>query len=582
MKKLLFISMLCWLSFAGTEPAQLVVHLLNYIASDYSGAVSSSGTVVSEFEYQEQMEFVQRLVEESQRNTQLGEPEFQNQLRRLQEGIENKQPPDQIQSQAAQLSQWVIARTGISTEPKHQIDLVSGKNLYGQNCSQCHGVTGLGDGPSSGNFNPPPTQFTNPKLSQTSLFQLFNTIQLGVPGTAMAAFDHLAPEEIWDIVFYVARLRRGITTSEVSNSQVFLMKAVKAVEESALAYQKKQFLQAKNLAITAYLEGVEPLEPKLRLKNAEFQIQLEKHLTDLRHLIEQQAPVEQVLQKAQESSHLLEQADLYLVENPPDTWFIFSVAFGIFLREAFEAALILITLIGVVRNFGSKKAVWAVHAGWGSALLLGIGAWFFSGVLLRMTGAQRELIEGGVALFAVLVLLYFGLWMHRKTEIGRWRDFIKQMVGLAKERKNILILGGVAFMGVFRETFETVIFLRALLLETTSQSHQMALALGVVCAFILVASLSWWSVKWSARLPIRNLFQISSGMMFFLSFILIGKGIHALQESGLVPVTAIGIQFQSDLLGVYPFYQTLLAQLGLAVVISLYLVFEKRGLRSTS
>lgn len=199
-----------------------------------------------------------------------------------------------------------------------------------------------------------------------------------------------------------------------------------------------------------------------------------------------------------------------------------------------------------------------------------------------MTGAQRELIEGGVALFAVLVLLYFGLWMHRKTEIGRWRDFIKQMVGLAKERKNIFILGGVAFMGVFRETFETVIFLRALLLETTSQSHQMALALGVLCAFVLVGSLSWWSVKWSARLPIRNLFQISSWMMFFLSFILVGKGIHALQESGLVPVTAVGVQFQSDLLGVYPFYQTLLAQLVLAVVISLYLVFEKRGLRATS
>lgn len=55
--------------------------------------------------------------------------------------------------------------------------------------------------------------------------------------------------------------------------------------------------------------------------------------------------------------------------------------------------------------------------------------------------------------------------MHRKSEIGRWRNFIHQMVSLAKERKNIFILGSIAFMGVFREVFETVVFLRALLLE---------------------------------------------------------------------------------------------------------------------
>jgi high-affinity iron transporter len=102
----------------------------------------------------------------------------------------------------------------------------------------------------------------------------------------------------------------------------------------------------------------------------------------------------------------------------------------------------------------------------------------------------------------------------------------------------------------------------------------------VLTAFVLVVLLSWWSVRWSAKIPVRQLFVISSWVMFFLSFVLLGKGIHALQETGLVSVTSIGLDWKIELLGVYPFYQTLVPQLLLTALIFFWWWSGKRPVSS--
>src|SRR5262249_30194736 len=134
-------------------------------------------------------------------------------------------------------------------------------------------------------------------------------------------------------------------------------------------------------------------------------------------------------------------ADEVLSKKEGSSWITFTVAAGIFLREAFEAALILITLLGIIRSIGSKKAALFVHLGWILAVLCGIAAWFFSGWLMLVSGARRELLEGGISLLAVFVLLYFGFWLHRKAEIGKWNAFIKDLVKSATENGKLIGLG---------------------------------------------------------------------------------------------------------------------------------------------
>lgn len=146
------------------------------------------------------------------------------------------------------------------------------------------------------------------------------------------------------------------------------------------------------------------------------------------------------------------------------------------------------------------------------------------------------------------------------------------------EKRNLVALGAVAFMGVFREAFETVLFLRALLLEAGG-NHESVLALGVLSSFVLVIVLSWFAVRWSAKLPVRQLFLISSWVMFFLAFTLMGKGIHALQEVGYIGMTPTPWSFRMDLLGVFPTYETLLSQLILSVLMVVVLKFGDKAVR---
>ena len=393
----------------------------------------------------------------------------------------------------------------------------------------------------------------------------------------MAAFDHLPEEEVWNIAYYVHSLQSGNSQGLNDEMISYLQKAQRSLDSAQKAYRSGDKKAARDFAISAYLDGLEPIEPKLRLKDARLTQDLEKNLLLIRQSLDRKKDSSDFNLLIEEASRLLLRASEAISGKESSPWFVFSVSFGIFIREAFEAALLLITLLGVVKSFGNKAALLAVHFGWVLALGVGLLIWFASGWAMEISGARRELLEGGISLFAVAILVYFGLWMHRKTEIGRWRDFIKEMVNLAKEKKNILILGSVAFMGVFREVFETVVFLRALLVE--SQAHSSwSLGLGVSSALFLVLTFSWMSVRWSARLPLRNLFQLSSLIMFFLSFVLLGKGIHALQETGLIPVTGFGLSYQWDLVVLYPYYETLMAQGALVLLLVCWSLWDKRNL----
>jgi high-affinity iron transporter len=164
-----------------------------------------------------------------------------------------------------------------------------------------------------------------------------------------------------------------------------------------------------------------------------------------------------------------------------------------------------------------------------------------------------------------------GFWLHRTTEIGRWTKFINGKVKTALEGKRLFGLAAISFMAVFREAFETVLFLRALWLEG-GMSTKWAMSAGAFGAFTLIIFLAWIILKYAAKIPIRKLFDFSASLMTLLAVILIGKGIHSLQETGLLGVTASPINLRFDLIGFFPTLETTLAQL-IILVLALSLWF---------
>jgi mono/diheme cytochrome c family protein len=97
--------------------------------------------------------------------------------------------------------------------------LARGKQLFAQNCSTCHGITGQGDGAGGKGLNPPPRNFT---VSQgwkrgTNIEGIFGTLGQGIPGSAMVSYSYLSKKDRMALVHYVQSL--GAYAHEPSNPE---------------------------------------------------------------------------------------------------------------------------------------------------------------------------------------------------------------------------------------------------------------------------------------------------------------------------------------------------------------------------
>lgn len=594
-----------------------MVHLLEYLSSDYAGAISDQGKVISESEYREQEEFAGSVLSLARELPELkSHPELMRSTEELKSLIDHRAAPARVSEAARVLKQKVVGISGILETPAQWPDLARGEALYRQNCQSCHGPAGGGDGPAAASLHPKPANFVGEELShQIFPFRAFNSIRLGVPGTAMAAWPQLSDQDTWDLSFFVTSLHfRGKTprtsvsasdlTAASTQSDQQLMASLpgsrkekldriialrlqsgppssgsasngsgsdsleiarRDLDEVDQAYLAGDYNKAREKALLAYLEGVEPVEPRLRAVSAAFVVEVENKMGNLRSAIESRAPVPVFRQALAAAREALNLAESRLAPQAPNPWLTFVLTAGILLREGFEAVLILIALLAVTRASGSRRATAFIHAGWVGALLMGVAAWFISGWLMILSGAAREKLEGYTSLMAVGILLYVGFWLHRRTEIHRWKEFIEvQVKGLLSGGK-LWGLATISFMAVFREAFETVLFLRAITLDGGAQASA-AMGLGVASSLAAIFLLSWILLRTSAKLPLRRIFTFSSLVMIALSVILTGKGIHSLQEAGVLEFSYLGNEaflgaFRSDFLGIYPTWECMIPQL---------------------
>ncbi len=612
----------------ATESPRLLVHLLDYLAKDYGGAVVD-GRVVNETEYREQIEFAREAVAMSTRLAETRDHrDIVEGIETLQGLIEHQLEPSDVAMFARQLELRVVDVSGIALAPDGWPNLARGGKLYRSNCIACHGERGFGDGPASAALKPRPANFLSEDIgSNITPFRAFNSIRVGVPGTGMAPWPAFSDRDAWDLAFYVTSLHvdpsspRGtvspddLATAATQSDRELLLSLIGSLSDrrariaalrlyssdsagtlsqprpseganalatarsylaqAEAAYARQDFDLAKRTAVLAYLEGVEPVEPRLRANDVAFVTEFEQKMAAVRSAIDARVSAVELEALNAAANRMIDAAEQRLAQPTAGPWVTFVLTAGILLREGFEAVLILIALLAVIRASGATRASWWVHGGWAAALGAGLLAWFFSGWVLVFSGAQREMLEGVTGLLAVAVLLYIGFWLHSRTEITRWRQFVEvQVMGMLKGG-NLWGLAAIAFMAVFREAFETVLFMRAITLEGGATSVR-AMALGVGASLVALFVLSWLLLKYSAKLPIRRIFTVSSALMVVLAVILAGKGLHAIQETGALAVTPTPWAWSSDVLGIYATWQTLFAQI---VTVGLVIALWRLGSR---
>ena len=582
---------------ADAASPRVVVHLLDYIAQDYGGAVAD-GRVLSAEEFAEMQEFSKEALRAANEVPRLAaNPKIDAQLRLLVGLVEQRASSTAVAAQAASVKAAIIAETHLAIAPARWPDLDEGRALYQRACAACHGTTGHGDGPAAAAIRPPPADFHDAGRMRTlAPFHAFNTIRLGVSGTAMPSYGSLRDDETWALAFYVVSLRYRPATAPAGSPAVPLdiaasesdeqierrlgradalaairlysgghqsgdtLAAAEALLDDAVAsYRGARYGEARKNALSAYLDGIEPVETRLRALSPATVSELERRMAEVRRAIEQRRPIAEVARAIDAAKQTIRQARTLLQAPPSSAWFVFSMAALIVLREAFEAVLIIVAILSVLRGVGAKHATRWVHAGWIAALIAGAGAWLVSDSLLNASGINRELLEAVTSLVAVAVLLYMGFWLHRRTEIAKWKAFIEQQITSSLTNEKLMGLSVISFFAVFREAIETVLFLFALSVDGGTDSRKF-LASGVLVSLACTILLAWALVRFSARLPLRTMFGATATLMMALSVVLTGKGLHALQEIGASTVTAFPIPLRLDLLGVYPTVETIMSQ----------------------
>lgn len=594
---------------SNNEKAQTAVHMLDYVSVDYPEFVQE-GKVLNLDEYQEQLEFATQsaaLLKELPDNPKQGE--LLAQAANLRELILAKAEGSKVSAAANNLRLAVIQAYGLTVTPKDIPDLNRGARLFGQNCAACHGASGHGDGPLAKGLVPEPSNFHDEnRMRMRSIYGLYNTITLGVSGTPMQSYAQLSEADRWNLAFYVSSLRtpqaqlvtgekqwkQGEGKQEFSSLEQLVMQAPQEHEKSSsltavqayltahpeairsatpdplqLAREKLQkslttygqgdHNSARQLAISAYLEGFELVENSLDNVDKALRDEIEREMMDLRAAITRDVPTDELASKVKHVDGLLDEAGEKLASGSLGNATAFFSSLLILLREGLEAILVLAALGAFISKTGRRDALPYFHLGWISAIILGGVTWFVASYLLKISGAGREVTEGITALLASAILLYVGYWLHSKSHAHAWQQFIRSHVTAALDKRTWWAIASISFLAVYRELFEIILFYQALWAQV-GPTGETAVISGIIAAVILLAILAWAILKYSVRLPLGKFFAVTAGLLALLAVILAGNGIAALQEAGIIEASRIDF-VTIPLLGIFPTIQSLFAQI---------------------
>ncbi|MBD3646707.1 MAG: FTR1 family protein, partial [Pseudomonadales bacterium] len=590
---------------------------------DYPEAVQQ-GEIVNQGEYAEMVEFAARIdAEISDLDADPARDRLSETADRLKAAVDDRADPVVISQLTRTLRETIMQNYDVVLVPSARPDLRAAAELYESQCASCHGVEGMGNGAAAEGMEPPPTDFRNvERAHQRTLYGLYNTITLGVEGTAMAGRPDLSDEQRWALAFYTGAMHVDPAAAAAGESAwrdepVTLEYAVtrtpgefaekydqgevlaawtrtnpdvlftgkpapleiarESLRQSLERYLEGNRKDAQRLAIHAYLEGFEMVEAPLGNLDAELMRKTERSMMAFRHALREGEDNARVQAIYDDTVVLLQQVDTLLSGDALSPTVAFTGSLIILLREGLEAILVLAAILAFLSRSGRRDAMKYVHGGWIVALIAGAATWIVSSWVINISGATREITEGFAALAAAVILLYVGFWMHRNSDARRWNRFIEDRMKSALTSRTLWTLCLVAFLAVYREIFETILFYQALWAQVDENSRGAVFYGGGLAAGLLIL-ISWAVAHYSVRLPLKQFFLASAFLMVLLAFVFTGKGVTALQEAGRSPSYPVDLH-SIGLVGIYPNAQALILQALVLCLAFAAIVYERFGRR---
>jgi high-affinity iron transporter len=552
--------------------------------------------------------------------------------------VARRAPGDSVASRVNALSTQLAQRLGVSLDelPGRVPTLARGAEVYQANCASCHGTLGRGDGPAGAGLDPPPANLADAaSLSDVTPLDYFQKITIGVTGTAMPGFESLLSfDDRWAAAAYATVLRlpaaagevppalRAFATSArmsddalaqsltpgsdpkspealahvaaVRNYQLVelagnaagpIFSQVRSQIDSAVERaQSGQGDAASTTAFDAYMT-FEQVEPQVRAKDNGLATDLEATFAALRTRAAGGATAGEMQTIRSRLLADLEKAERTLGDTmSPANLFLSS--FGLMLREGLEAILILGALVTMLMKMGAGHRKRDIHIGAGAAIIASLLTAVVITTLIRLTPGKQEALEGITMMIAVVMLFYVSYWLLSKMEVGRWNRFVKSKVEDALGSGSALALASVAFLAVYREGFETVLFYKALFLAGGTDAAAMPVIAGILAGSVILVGVYYAINRFGVKIPLKPFFAVTSVFLYYMAFVFAGKGIVELQEGGLMSFTPVSWAPRVPEMGIYPTVETMVAQgillLLFLVALAWTFVIEPRRMRVTS
>jgi high-affinity iron transporter len=545
--------------------------------------------------------------------------------------VKRTSPPDTLDARVRVLAGGLSQRFGVSLDelPAETPSLARGAEVYQANCAGCHGSIGRGDGPQSAGLEPPPANLADhAALHDVSPLDYYRRISFGTVGTAMPAFEaRLPPEDRWAAALYASVLRLPApagevppavrtfaTTGRMSDDQLVAalglhdaaepgalarVAAVRTFQSDASAAATAQVFDrvraqidstytlaragspaATARAVDAYMT-FEQVERTVRAKDPALAAELEASFATLRTRAAGGATPAELSAIRSRLAVSLEKAER-TIGNDLSPVNLFFQSLIILLREGLEAILIVGALMTFLTKMGAGHRKRDINIGVGAA----IGASLLTALALEtifvLSPAKREALEGGTMIVATAVLFYVSYWLLSKMEVVKWNRFVKSKVQDALSSGSALALASAAFLAVYREGFETVLFYKALFLSG-SGGGAMPVVGGILVGSVVLLAIYVAIHRFGVRIPLKPFFAVTSAFLYYMAFVFAGKGVAELQEGDLVPSTFASWAPRLPALGIYPTAESLALQgallLLLLVALAWNFVIEPRRAR---
>ena len=562
------------------EKAKKIVMMLNISAKEFQDGVIE-GKVVIPAEYEECQIFLKQASERFLKisNQIKNKEESENliqQFSELSESIKNKVDSQLVWDTVNNINSKLMSSFGIeiNKSPITPISLENGKKIFEKNCSTCHGLSGNADGPMAKDLDPPPAVLSDPKLTgdkNTIPYDNFEVINVGIANTSMKAWaDILSEVQIWDVTYYIRTFSNEVVQLPSVNKEILaiegnpnseiadqvIAEVRKLLEESMVKFKEGQNEKAAEIAFDAYL-AYEKIESNITNKDKKLGVKLESAFSQYRGEIKQKAPLKKV-EELQKKVLLDLSKGLELLKSDIGFKGLFLQSFSIIVREGFEAILIIAALIAFLKKSRNEARIKNIHIG----VLVGILASFLTAYIihevLHISMANQEVLEGWIMLVTVVILFWVSYWLISNIDNKQWQKYINQKMSGALSQGNTFTLSAVAFISVYREGFETVLFYKALFLYAGESIG--GIIPGFLAGCIVLAVVFYLINHLGMRIPIKWFFGFTSVLLYYMAFIFMGRGIHELQMGEQLPMTPVGFLPNVSWLGMYPTLETFIGQ----------------------